>query len=105
MNSAGYEACDMSHIYHEICSYFLSNLTECLEVKDPGVSRCACKDQLRLAFMSKFSYVVHIDISVFVYIIEYHVVEFAGEVNAGTVGQMSAVVQVKAKDRIAGFEN
>ena len=96
MNSACNEAGDMSHIYHEICAYFLSNFAEGFEVKDSGISGCACKDQLRLAFMCKLSYVIHIDVSIFVYIIEYHVVEFAGEIYAGTVSKVSAVIKVKA---------
>ena len=105
MYSACNETGDMSHIHHEVSADFLSDLAEGLEVDDPGVSRCAGKYKLRMMLQSQLSDVFHIDETVVIYIIEYKIVSFAGEVYGRTVSKMSAVIQVKAQNCVARLKD
>ena len=105
MLACSYETCDMSHVYHEVCSDFLCDLCECREVDDSCVSGCSCEDQLRLELKSFLSDIFHIDAAVFVHIIGNHVIQLAAEVYAGTVCEVSAVVEAETKDSVARLKH
>ena len=105
MLACSYKTGNVSHIYHEICSDFLSDLSECREIDNSGVSRCSCKDQLWLELLSFPSDVFHIDAAIVIYIIEVNVIELTAEVYAGTVCKVSAVVKVKSEYCIARLED
>src|SRR5690554_731380 len=48
MEPGSYEACNMSHVYHQIGPAVLSDLTESLEIDDPGISACTSNYELWL---------------------------------------------------------
>ena len=86
MKSCSNEACDVSHIYEEVCADFISDLSELLEVDDPGVSGSTCNDYLRLALKSLGSDRIVIEhLCLLVYLVELRVICSSGNVDLHTV--------------------
>ncbi len=61
MNSCGYKACDVSHIYHQISAYSVGNFSELSEVDNSGISRSSCHNQLGLTFLCDFQNLIIIN--------------------------------------------
>ncbi len=74
MVSCSHKTCDMSHIYHEVSSYCISNLTELLEINLSCICRSTCNNHLRLALLSDCKNLIIIDKSVISYAVR-HTVE------------------------------
>ena len=51
----------MSHINHQICTAGVSDLSELLEVDDPGISACAADDHFRLTLHYLLIYLIVVD--------------------------------------------
>ena len=50
MLSCCYKSGNVSHIYHQVSSYLISDLTETLKINGSCISAGTCHDQLRLCF-------------------------------------------------------
>ena len=91
---------NVSHVHEQVCANLVSDLAELCEVDDTGVCGSAGDDHLGLVLQSQSADLVVVDEAVLVHAVGDHLVVQAGEVNGGTVGQVTAVVQVHAHDNI-----
>ena len=80
MCSSCYETCNVSHINHKVSANFLGNFSESREIDDSGICRCTGHYKFWSACQSFLSYISHVNIALFVYIIKYHVVKLSAEV-------------------------
>ena len=104
MNACGNQTGDVSHVYHEVCSYRLCDLGQTLEVDDAGICTCTGNDQLRLDFLCQSLGTVVVDIFIIAQFIGNEVEVLAGDVDRRTVCQVAAVCQAHAHNRIARLE-
>ena len=101
MQTDGNQTCDVSHVDHEQRADFIRDLLECLEIDGSRIRGSAGYDQLRLMLLRLFADIVVVDALVLAQSIGYEVVGFTGDVDRGSVGQVSAVGQVHAQNGIA----
>ena len=103
--AAGNQACVVRHIDKEVGTDFVGDFAEFRPVDLQCVGRCAGNDHFGFVFEREaFDFGV-IEDFVFIQAVGNGVVEFAGNVDAGTVGQVSAVGEAHAEDGVAGFED
>ena len=102
MSARSNQASDVSHIDHEVCADFMGDLRHTLEVDDARISGSAADDQLRLMLFRQLFHLVIIDgLSLRIDAVGDDVVQLAGEVRRAAMGQMAAVIQAHAHNRIA----
>ena len=61
MKSCCNKSCDMGHINHQVCSYFIRDLTEFFEINDSCISTCSRNDHLWFFFYCDLTYLIIID--------------------------------------------
>ena len=94
MKSCCHQTCDMCHIYHQICTAFVCDLTETWKINGSRISTCTGNDHFRFALHRDLFYFVIINESFVVNSIRYDVEISTGKVDRASVCQMSAVIQV-----------
>ena len=103
--ATGNQAGIVRHIDKEVCTDFIGDFTEFCPVDLQRVGRCTGHNHFRFMFKSQAFYFGIIENFVFIQTISNGVVEFAGDVNACTVGQVAAVCQRHAQNGVARFQN
>ena len=100
------QSCDMRHVYHEEGAYFICDLTEDIKADLSRISGRTGNDQLWLVLVCQFSYVVVIyGFRLRIQSVCYKVIRLSGNVDRGSMGQMTAVGQIHAQHCIAIFED
>ena len=97
--------CNMSHVYHQVCSDFVCDLTEALEIDRASVCAGSCHDQLRTAFFCDLQHLIIIDHAIIVHAVRDHMEIFSGHIDRRTMRQMSAVIQIHAHVGISRFKH
>ena len=100
MLSCCHQTCDMGHIHHQIRAYLICNLTEALKINGSGIGAGSRHDQLWLRFPGLALYLVIVNESLIVYAVGYNVKIQTGKIHRAAVGQMTAMVQIHAHNRI-----
>ena len=90
----------MGHIHHQIGAYLVRNLTEALKVNGSCIGTGSRHDQLWLRFPGLALYLVIVNESLIVYAVGYNVKIQTGKIHRAAVGQMTAMVQIHAHNRI-----
>ena len=98
------QACDVRHVYDQICAHFVCDAAEGGEVDDARVGGSACHDGLWMKLFGLLFHVIVIDIAVLVHAVVNKVVHPSGEADRCAVRQMSAVVQIHGQHRVAGLK-
>lgn len=105
MDSGGDEAGDVGDIEHDEGADFVGDLAEFRRVDDAGIGAGAADDHLGMVLAGKFAYLVEVDgLGFAADAVGDDIVEFAGEVDGGAVGEVSAVGEVHGQDGVAGLE-
>ena len=93
---------EVRHVHHQVRAHRIGDPAELGEVQLPGVRGPAGHDQLRLVLLGQALHLGHVDpVVLFTDLVRDHVVQPAGEVDLHAVGQVPAVRQVQAHDRVA----
>jgi hypothetical protein len=101
----GDEARNMGDVGHQIGSHFIGDRSEGRKVDDPGIGGVAADDHLGLTFDRLVADQIKIEAFRFgADAILGDIEPFARDVDRGTVGQVTAVGEVHAEDRVAGGE-
>src|SRR5690606_33252651 len=101
----GIKAVDVSHEDKQVCSHFVGNGSEPGKIQLLGIGGEASDDHLRLVLNGQgFQFVVIDQAGFRVQAVLNGVVDLAGEVHAGTVGQVTTVGQAHTQNGIAGLE-
>ena len=101
MRARGNQAGDMGHVDHKVCADFMRDLRHTLEVDDARIGRGAADDKLRLMLFRQLLHLVVIDgLGFGINAIRNDVVQLAGEVRRAAMGQVAAVIQAHAHNRI-----
>ena len=101
VKSCCHKSGDVCHIYHEICSNLISDLSESLEINSSGICWSSCYDKLWLALLCDLENSVIIYKSVIVYTVWHAVEILSRHVDRWTVGEMSAVIKIHSHKCIA----
>ena len=71
------KSCDVSHIYHEICTNFFSDLRDTLIVDQSGIRTCTCNNHLRFVlFCDLLQLIIINQLSLRIHTVEYMSVDF-----------------------------
>ena len=73
MLSSCYKTCNVGHIYHQISTYLVSNLTETLKINGSCISAGTCHDQLWLCLFCFSLQLIIIDKAFVIYSIRNNV--------------------------------
>ena len=102
MQARRHQSRDVGHVHEEIGSHLVGNLPESLEVDDPGIGGGAGHDHLGLVFLGQVPDLVVVDaMALGVHAVGNDVIVETREVHGAAVGEVSAVVQVHAQNRVA----
>jgi len=104
VQAGGDQAGDVRHVDEEQCADLVRDGTETGEVEMAGVGREAGDDHLRLAFDRLRLERVVVDHAVVGHAVLRRVVELAGEVDLGAVGQVAAMGQAHAEDGVTRLQ-
>ena len=95
---------EMRHVGPEVSTHLVGDRPERREVQGSGVRRPAGDDHLGPGVEGDLAHLVHVDAEVFFAdAVEGVLVELAGEVQAHAVGQVTAVREVEAEQRLPRF--
>jgi len=92
------------HVHHKQRARFPCGVREAPVVDDAAVGRCTGQDQLGAERPRHARHGVVVDEAVLVHIVKVHVVQLAGEIHRGAVGQVRAVGQAHGQDAVAGLQ-
>ena len=96
---------EVRHVHHHHGAHLVGDLTEAGRVDDARVGGGAGHDQLRPHLVRKPPNLVEVDQRVLAAdAVWVHVVEAAREVDLEPVGEVTAVVEAQAQDRVAGLD-
>ena len=96
---------EVRHVHHQVRAHRIGDPAELGEVQLPGVRGPAGNDQLRFVLQGQALHLGHVDpVVLFADLVRDHVVQPAGEVDLHAVGQVPAVGQVQAHDRVARLD-
>ena len=101
MEPCGHQSCNVGHVHHQVRAAFVRHLTEPFKVDGAAVGAGACDDELRLRLHGLFLQLVIVDVALVVDAVGNNVEIEAGKVHRASVGQVPAVIQVHAHDRVA----
>ncbi len=100
----GDQAREVRHVDHQVRADLVRDAAEGGEVELTGVRGPAGHDQLRPGLLGQTLDLVHVHDAGAVDVVRDHVVQLAGEVDLHAVGQVTAVGQVQAHDRVARLQ-
>ena len=103
--AAGNQASIVRHIDKEVCADFIGDFAEFCPVDLQRVGRCTGHNHFGFVFKSQAFDFGIIENFVFIQTISNGIVEFARNIDAGTVGQVAAVCQRHAQNGVARFQN
>src|SRR5690606_4836619 len=102
VQASGNEASDVGHIHHQVGAHLVSDIAEALPIQHLRVVRETRHDHLGLVLQRQTLDLLVVHQAGFrVKAVLHGIVDFAGEVDLGTVGQVTAVGQAHAQHRIA----
>ena len=103
--ATGNQAGVVRHIDKEICTHFIGDFAEFRPVDLQRVGRCAGHNHFGFVFKRQAFDFGIVENFIFIQTISNGIVEFAGNIDAGTVGQVAAVCQRHAQNGVARFQN
>ena len=102
MQSGGDQAGEVRHVDHQVGADLVGDAAELGEVELPRIGRPAGQDQLRPVLPGQSLDLGHVDpVVVVAHVVGGDVVELAGEVQLHAVGEVAAVRQGQAQNRVA----
>ena len=106
VDAGGDEAGDVRHVGHVHCADAVGDLAGALEVDAARVGRRAGHDELRPVLLGKARHLLVVDgLALAVDAVGDELEEAAAEVDVAAMGQVSALVEPHAHDRVAGLEH
>ena len=106
VGAAGDEAGNVGHVHHEQRAHGIGDGAEAGEVQHPRVAAATGDDELGVVFFGQPLHLVVVDgLGIAVNAVGHEVVEVAGEVDAGAVGEVAAHVQLHTEHGVAGFQD
>ena len=104
MGTSGHQTGNMGHIHHQIGADFVCNLTELGKVDGAGIGAGTGNDHPGLAGLGGFQNFFIVDgLRFVIQTVGDDVEVFAGDIHRTAVGQMTAVCQIHAQNRVAGI--
>ena len=105
MQSGGYEAGEVGHVHPEFGADLVGDLLHGFEVFDARVGAPSADDHGGMGFERTLADDFRVDAEGFgIHAVGFGVVEAAGEVDFHAMGEVAAVVEGEAEDRVAGFD-
>ena len=105
MVAGGYQSRDVGHVHHQQCAAGVGDFPQEIEADFPAVGGRASHDELGANLQRQRLHLVIVDIAGFlVHAVGDEVVQLAGEIDRGSVGQMPAVGQVHPQHCVAGLQ-
>ena len=105
MHTPGHEPRDVGHVYHEVCPHLMGDISHALEVYGARISAGTAHDELwPHLFRLTLQGIVIDGLRFHAHAIGHEVIEHAGEVHGGPVGQMASVVKTHAQHRISRLD-
>ena len=99
-----HQAGNVGHIHHQERAHFPGDTAESSIVDDPGIGGCTGDDHFRMVGQSQFPHLIVIDpAGGGIHAVGDDIVVLSGEIRLAAVGQMAAVIQRHAHDRIPGL--
>ena len=106
MNARGNKSRDVSHVYHEVRAYFISDLAKAREVDDARICGSAGYDELGFTFFGDLEHLVVVDaVGNAVNAVGHEVEVLTGHIYGRAVGKVSALVEVHAHNGVTGLEH
>ena len=100
-----HQAGDVGHIGQQVGAHLIGDGAEALEIDRAGVGRVAADDQLRLVLQGQLADRVEVELlGVGVDAVVDGLEPLAAHVHRRTVGEVAAVAEVHAQDRVAGLQ-
>ncbi len=97
---------EVRHVDHQLGVDGIGDLTERREVELPRICRPAGDDHLRLVLLGEPRDLIHVDeVVLAAHVVGDDLVELARDVQLHPVGEMAAVVERHAHDRVAGIDH
>ena len=103
MQSGSHQTGNMGHIHHQVSPAGVGDFPELREIDGPGISGSAGHNQLGLHFHGLLHELVVFQKALIVDAVGHEIIVTAGQVHRGAVGQVAAVGQVHAQNRVAGL--
>ena len=88
------KSCDMCHVNHKICAYFISNFSKSLKINFSCICTCTCNNKFRFAFFCNTLNFIIIYISVAVYSVWDTIKVFTRKVYRTSMCKVSAMVEI-----------
>ena len=105
VHTAGNQAGNMGHVDHQPGADTVGDFAEPLPVPDARIGRAAGQDQLRLGFVSLLFNRIHVEqMVIFAHTVGHDVEPFAAHIDRRTVGQMTARIEIKTHEGVAGLQ-
>ena len=105
IHAGGDQARDVRHVDHEPGAHRIGNLAHARPVDHPGVGRETADQHLRLVLFRQLGHALVIDLAgIVIQAVVHGVEDLAGEIHLGPVGQVAALGQIHAQNRVAGLE-
>ena len=105
MLAARDQARDVCHVDHQQRAAAVRDVGEDLKIDRPGIGRRACHKELRMVAAHQILDLIVVDAAgLGVYTVADGVVELAGLVHGGTVGEVAAAGEIHAHQRIPGLQ-
>ncbi len=104
IHAGGDQASHVRHVDEQVSADAVGDFAHFGPVNHAGVSGEAADDHFRLVGLRLFGQIVIVDLAFVVDAVRHHVIQFAGQVNRGTVGQVAAVRQVHAQNGVARLQ-
>ena len=106
MRAAGHQPGNVRHIHHQPRAHGVGDGAKTREVQSAGIAAASGHDELGLMLLRQLVDLVVVNGFGFpVHAVGDEVVELAGEVDAGAVGEMAAHIQLHPQHGIAGFQD
>ncbi|KUL43182.1 hypothetical protein ADL28_43075 [Streptomyces violaceusniger] len=103
VEARGHQPGEVRHVHHQIRAHLVGDPPERGEVQPAGVGRPTRDDHLGPVGEREPLDLVHVDAQIgLAHVVRHDLVQPAGVVDAHAVGQMPAVREVEAEDRVAG---
>ena len=99
-----HKARDVGHIHPQVSPHLVGNGAEARKINHPGVGGRTRDNHAGLALLSNALHLVIVDdAGVFVHAIGHHFEILAGKIHRAAVGEVPAVIQIHAQNRVAGL--
>ncbi|MNV37430.1 hypothetical protein D3C71_1289510 [compost metagenome] len=104
VNACRDKTSNVCHIHEQVCADAVCDFTHFCPVNHAGVSRETTDDHLRFVGLCLFRHVFVVNFTGLIDTVRDDVVQFTGEVNRGTVSQVTTLRQVHTENGIARLQ-